>query len=482
MPELETLLTQVWNPEVRPLADEAWRSYNAGAFRASIAATWTAVTADIIGKLVEAADSGDAGAGVFRDRLVAAQDKGLTPEGVKAMQAIEAGLLANAAEFELIDAIDRREIERIREDRNLCVHPSLRSFGEVYEPRPEAARAHLATALATLLTNPPVQGKKAVEAFQDYLCDPSFVPAIAHIQVTFYDRVRSATRANIAKLAAKHALRELDPSGRLPPAEHANRAAIVLLAFAERDRELVRAALAAQRGSFQTLEVTPQLRAMARLGDQDYFWDMVDNALAERLQQALLVIPASTPEWSPLPPDAVSCLALVRSSYARTRLPLLEQQFTSLPLPHRMNVVATAPAPYFADAVVGFISQANSYRVGEQAGQLLVRHAAFLTAETLTAALTAWADNPQCWEAQQMPGLAVSLFHSTANLGARQAAAFTEFLRRVQAQASPGDGWYRYPALEAALRAASQPRSPGTNAASGTGKQASDRCDVAPGT
>ena len=42
------MLTQVWNPGTCPLADEAWRCYNADAMRASIAATWTAVTADLI--------------------------------------------------------------------------------------------------------------------------------------------------------------------------------------------------------------------------------------------------------------------------------------------------------------------------------------------------------------------------------------------------------------------------------------------------
>jgi hypothetical protein len=43
--DLETLVAQVWNPDVRPLAEEAWRCYNAGAIRASIAATWSAVSA-----------------------------------------------------------------------------------------------------------------------------------------------------------------------------------------------------------------------------------------------------------------------------------------------------------------------------------------------------------------------------------------------------------------------------------------------------
>lgn len=453
MPELEALLTLVWNPETRPLAEEAWRSYNAGAIRASIAATWTAVTTDIISKLVHLADGGDQGAVAFRSNLATAQAKGLTPDGVRAMQAIESELLDKAVSFELIDSIDQRELERIREDRNLCVHPSLRSFSEVYNPRPEAARAHIATALATLLTHPPTQGAKALEAFQNYTCDPSFVPAITHIQITFYDRVRSAARTNIAKIAAKHALRELDPDGRLPAAEYANRAAIVLYAFAQRDRELVRAALAAQREPFQGLDGEVQLRAMARLGDQDYFWSLVDEPLAERLQQMLLGLPIPAASWDALPLHVAAYLAIVRSGYARTRLPQLEQRFTTLTLLHRMNVAASSPAPYFVPAVVGFIDEANSWRIGEQAGQLLLQHAPFLTVETLQDALTAWAGNSQCREASQMPELAVSLFRSTSHLGTGQAAAFTTFLAEVQAQANQGDSYYRYPALEAALRA-----------------------------
>jgi hypothetical protein len=454
VPELEILLTQVWNPEIRPLAEEAWRCYNVGAIRASVTATWTAVTADTISKLVYLADEGDPNAVTFRGELAAAQGKGLTQEGVRAMQAIEAGLLAKAVNFELIDSIDQRELERIREDRNLCVHPSLRSFSEVYEPNSEAARAHLATALAALLTHPPTQGGKAIEAFQNYTCDPSFVPAIAHIQITFFDRVRSAARTNIAKIAAKHALRELDPDGRLPAAEYANRAAVVLYAFAQRDRGLVRAALAAQRESFQKLDGEVQLRAMARLGDHDYFWELVDDALAERLQQMLLSLPMSAAPWDALPFHVAACLAIVRSDYARTRLPLLEQRFNTLTLQHRMNVVASVPAPYFVPTVLGFISDAGGWRIGEQAGQLLVQHAPFLTVETLGTALTAWANNSECREAAQMPDLAVALFRITAHLGAGQAAAFVTFLGEVQGLAKQGDSYYRYPALEAALRAA----------------------------
>ncbi|MGH8420788.1 MAG: hypothetical protein ACRER3_00340 [Pseudomonas fluorescens] len=456
MATLEDLLTQVWNPDIRPLANEAWRCYNAGAIRTSITATWTAVTADIISKLVHLADDGDANAIVFRNELAAAQSQGLQPEGVHAMQSIEAKLLAKAVKFELIDSIDQRELERIREDRNLCAHPSLRRFSEIYAPHPEAARFHLVMALTTLLTHPPTQGGKVLEAFQEYTCDPSFVPALGHIQKTFFDRVRVATRTNIAKLAAKHALRELDPDGRMAAIEYADRAAVVLSAFAERDRELVREAMTSQREQFQKLEGEMQLRALVRLGDQDYFWDIVDEALIERLEQ-LLETSLTAASGAPLRADVAAQLAMVGGRYARDQLPILEEKFAALSEQRQMEAVAARPAAYFVSTVLNSIAEAGTYRDGEQAGQLLIQHAPFLTVSTLQSALTSWVNNSQCLEAAQMPDLAARLFRATAHLGAARAAPFKDFLEAIHSRISGDDSYgsfYRYPALETALRAA----------------------------
>ncbi|GAA3216947.1 hypothetical protein ACFO1B_15735 [Dactylosporangium siamense] len=165
MTDLERQVSRVWSADVRRLIDEATRCYNAGAIRASIVATWTAVIADIIDKVIELADGGDADAQRFRATVENARDLGITTAGVQAMQKIEDGLLALAQRFELVDSVAARELERIREDRNLCVHPPLRRHGETYDPRPEVARAHLAVALTTLLVHPPTQGRRVVEDF-----------------------------------------------------------------------------------------------------------------------------------------------------------------------------------------------------------------------------------------------------------------------------------------------------------------------------
>ncbi|GAA5091171.1 hypothetical protein [Nocardia iowensis] len=448
--DLETFVGQVWSPDVRLLAEDAWRCYNAGAIRACIAATWTAVTADIITKLVWLADDGDNKAVSFRNSIAAAQSKGLQRDGVRAMQSIESSLLANAVEFELIDSIGLRELERIREDRNLCVHPSLRTLDDVYEPRPEVARGHLAVALTTLLIHPPVQGRKVVSGLAAYIDDPSFVPTVPYIQATFFDRVRSATKQTIVNLAAKHAVLEIDTPGQLSAADYADRMAVALDAFAQRDRESVRAAVAKQKERFRTLDGATQLRTLGRLGDHDYFWSSVDRALATRLL-GLLDAPSSVAEGQAFPRDLAAGLAVVRSRDAREGLPGLEQRFEDLPWIDRMAVVIAArPDPYFLPSVLEFIKEAWSFRTGEQAGRLLIKHAPFLTVDILATALENWCTNVQCRRASEMPEIAVRLLQHTAHLGQSRAKPFAEFLSGVQEMEEEGD-YYSYPALEAAL-------------------------------
>lgn len=168
--------------------------------------------------------------------------------------------------------------------RHLCAHPSLRAGGEVYNPRPEAARGHLAIALSTLLVHPPTQGGKLLEEFKNFICDPLFAPSPPHIQAAFHDRVRAATRKSIIQLAAKSAMLELDPGGRMPADAHADRMAIALRAFAEKSRDTVRDAVGEARERLQALEGAVQVRVLLRMTDDDYFWASVDQPLAARFQ------------------------------------------------------------------------------------------------------------------------------------------------------------------------------------------------------
>lgn len=451
--ELEQLLTEVRNPDARTLVAEAYRCYNAGAFRAAISSTWTAVTTDLITKITQLADEGEGKADIVRKQVSAAQVDGVTPEGVKQMQAVENMLLGTALELELIDSVGKRDLERIREDRNLCVHPSLRPYGEVFDPRPEVARAHLANALTTLLVHPATQGRAVMDAYLAYTCDPGFVAdAVSHIQATFYDRVREAARRNIAKLAAKHALLEL-PAGSVLPTVYADRSAAVLVAFAQRDRLMVRDAVASQAENFNQLGADAQLRGLARLADQDYFWDIIDDPLAERLSKHLqdMALPG-TPE-SQSSAEVIAALATVSIDRARAQMPVLEQIFESLRYMSslRMRIVELRIGQYFVPAMLEILETVGTWRDAEAAGRLLVRFALgnWLSLEDLTAALEKWAQNVNCRTAAEMPTTAVLLYAATSSLGAARNDIFHRFLIDVRRQAEEnGDSdRYGYPEL-----------------------------------
>lgn len=450
--DLETLIAQVWSPDVRPLAEEAWRCYNAGAIRSCIAATWSAVGADIIGKLVRLADEGDAQAQQFRHKVETAREHGLRPEGVTAMQKIEGALVDEAVKFELIDTIDGRELNRIREDRHLCAHPSLRAAGEAYTPRAEVGRAHLAVALTTLLVHPPTQGKKLIEEFKSYICDPMWAPSALHVQATFHDRTRVATRNSIIKLAAKSAMLELAADGVISPSEHADRMAVALEALAERDRDTVRDAVGHCQEQLQTLDAATQLRVLVRMADHDYFWSAVGQPLADRFQ-AQLSRPITVVPWEPLPHDVAASLAVVASKQARDRLPALALRFEQLDDHHRRNVMAARAAEYFVPAVIVALQTAGSWRTGEAVGRLLVQHAEYLTVETPQEALCSWHDNNECRQAVEMPGLAVQLFHATAHLGDARFGPFGDFAAKCESTEGRAE-YYSYPGLHEVLRRA----------------------------
>ena len=451
MTDLERNIRQVWNPDVRSLAEEAWRCYSVGAIRASIAITWTAITEDIITKIVWLANEGDSAAAEFQKKVEQARNCGISSDGVRAMQKIEDSLLDNAESLELIDSIDKRELERIRQDRNLCVHPSLRSLGEVYEPRPEVARGHLAVALSALLIHPPTQGRRVVDDFTAHICDPNFVPVTTYIQSNFFDRVRSTVRKNIIQIAAKHAVLEISPSPeiRLDPTEIANRMAKALNAFALRDRRAVSDAMAKISPRFQTANSEIQLRALARLGNQDFFWELVDQALAERLGKLLSTLACATP-YDQLPANSIAHIALVRFDNVRQRLPILENIFAKLDIFSKMSIVATHPDPYFVPTVINLLQQAFNFRIGKEVGEILLQYARFLTKEDLQSALENWKSNYECRQSFGMPQIAVRLFHATAFLGESRREIFFNFINRIR-ELDP-DGPNSYSELEATLQ------------------------------
>lgn len=283
--------------------------------------------------------------------------------------------------------------------------------------------------------------------------DPMWVSSALHVQATFHDRTRVATRRSIIRLAAKTAMLELPAGGEvISPREHADRMAAALRAFAERDRDTVRDAVGDCRDRLLRLDPAPRLRVLARMADQDYFWSSVDQPLAD-LFQTQLSSPSTVAPWEPLPHDVAAGLSVVASRQARERLPVLVSLFEQLEDHHKCNVMATRAAEYFVPSVLTALQAAGSWRGGEAVGRLLVQHAEFLTVKDLQKALSDWHDNNQCRQAKEMPGLAVQLFHATAHLGDARFGPFEDFAAKCESTEGHEE-YYSYPGLHEVLRRA----------------------------
>jgi hypothetical protein len=444
MRDLEEQIARVVNAEVRPLVREAYRCYTAGAARAAIGLAWTAVCTDLIDKVATLAEGDEPVARQLTGKVEQARGR-LDTAAVKTMQAVENEILATALDLELIDATQKLQLERLKEDRNLCAHPSLRPLGELFEPPQEYARTHLVVALDSVLVQPASQGRKVVDSFAAHLLDPSFLGDPVHVAHAFFRQVRPTARRKVVDLAARHALLELAPPDQ--PAEVAadlaDRMAQCLRIFAAEDHELVAAMIGKFVDRWLSLGVAVQRRTLARLGDLDAFWDGVTDPMRSQLDAIVGEIGKThrgINDWEAPDLDTVQAavLALVAVDRARAALPALTSATQELSFGRRVQVMARRPGTYFAGEAAALLTQVGSFDSGEEAAEaVVVPCAPCYTLDQLQAVLEAWADNPQCW-GRRMPDLAARLFRATEHLGAARRTAWRSFLQHLEEEAKAG--------------------------------------------
>jgi len=169
--DLDDMLTRVPVGPVREYIREAIACYHGGALRAAIVTTWTAVVFDIIDKIRALDLAGDANAKKHLQKLETIR----ADNDVMGSMQMERDILGIAhTEFEFLTHQEHLDLERLREDRHRCAHPSMDQLGEAYQPPPELVRYHLRTAITALLTRPPTQGKAAFSRLVGEIQSPLF--------------------------------------------------------------------------------------------------------------------------------------------------------------------------------------------------------------------------------------------------------------------------------------------------------------------
>jgi len=158
--DLDELVLKCRDEKSKQYIREAVSCYKSGAFRSAIVSTWIAVTFDILDKIKELALSGDKEA----ENQLEIFEKARRQNDITNALKFEREILEIAKDrLELISHIECLDLERLKQDRDRCAHPSMTSEGEIFNPPAELARVHIRNAVEYVLQYPPAQGKYALD-------------------------------------------------------------------------------------------------------------------------------------------------------------------------------------------------------------------------------------------------------------------------------------------------------------------------------
>lgn len=167
---LDELMQKVRNPHAKNYINESIAAYRTGAYRAALITTWIAVCVDIIEKIRELSLSEDPAAKKIEERL----DK-IQPNDPSSMLSFERDILNFACDdLQLISTIEKSHLERLKDDRNICAHPTFSDDGSQFSPPAELALSYIVQASNYLLVHPPVKGKVIVQRMYELINEPSF--------------------------------------------------------------------------------------------------------------------------------------------------------------------------------------------------------------------------------------------------------------------------------------------------------------------
>lgn len=163
--DLDTLVLKCRAERSRDYISESIQCYKAGAYRSAIVNVWIAVVFDLVDKIRDLALANDATAQRINNRYETYIDQinEGNDQGVKNALDFERTIISTCGtELGFFDHQQMRDLQRLREDRHQCAHPSFQSAGIPHRPNAELARLHLRNAVEHVLSQPPIQGRAAI--------------------------------------------------------------------------------------------------------------------------------------------------------------------------------------------------------------------------------------------------------------------------------------------------------------------------------
>src|SRR5665811_80069 len=170
--DLEEVVAHCRDESSRAYIAEALAAYRVGAYRSCIVSVWVGIVYDVLAKFRELSEEGDTNAESEIAKFESIRQK----QDIRGSQNYESSLLEliEGEQFQFVNKIERATLERVRDDRHKCAHPTFIEEGVIFQPTAELARLHLTSAVETLLSRPPLQGKRALSKIQNLVISSHF--------------------------------------------------------------------------------------------------------------------------------------------------------------------------------------------------------------------------------------------------------------------------------------------------------------------
>lgn len=359
--DLDELIQNVRNVHAKNYLNESIAAYRTGAYRASLIATWIAVCVDIIEKIRELSLSEDPAAKKWEQQL----DK-IQPNDPRAMLDFERNLLNIACDdLQLISTIEKSHLERLKDDRNICAHPTFSDDGSQFSPPAELALAYIVQSANYLLVHPPVKGKVIVQRLYELINEPSF-PEDEEKAFTLLSsennlgRVKDSGVRNLSILILKRIFR--DETGVSP--ELLNRLSASLSAIQRLYPEIYEEVVSNKLvGMLSEANDTRLKRIFPFLSLRNELWSKVEHAERVRIEG---LINAMSPEKI--------------SKYQVTRLVEINadirnqvfEKIDRLNNVEKAKVIAAYPSVFFKDRSILLFSESLSFDSAEFRGNQLL--------------------------------------------------------------------------------------------------------------
>ena len=175
--DLDDLRLRCRTERAREYIEEAISCYQGSSYRAAIVTIWIAIVFDLVDKVRELSIQGDGNAALIYKQFedYQAQIEAGNTQGIKAALSFERDILNTVRnKLQFFDQQQFFDLERLREDRHRCAHPSFQKLEMPFRPTAELVRLHLRNAVYHVLEQAPVQGKQALDELQSLIYSKYF--------------------------------------------------------------------------------------------------------------------------------------------------------------------------------------------------------------------------------------------------------------------------------------------------------------------